>query len=70
MVLQEHRHNFVHVELAVEINATVQHKHISTSMYIWSSGQIYIGAWVNLKGLGLFGLFMLDISSLKYLHDM
>ena len=22
------------------------------------------------KGLGLFGLFMLDISSLKYLHDM
>ena len=23
-----------------------------------------------IKGLGLFGLFMLDISSLKYLHDM
>ena len=24
----------------------------------------------RLKGLGLFGLFMLDISSFKYLHDM
>ena len=23
-----------------------------------------------IKGLGLFGHFMLDISSLKYLHDM
>ena len=40
-------------------------------MYFQKSLDVVILDFLNLfKGLGLFGHFMLDISSLKYLHDM
>ena len=45
MILQEHRHNLVHVELAVEINATVQHRHISVKIMKKSAlDQLYTSA--------------------------